>query len=198
MKKTLAGLTTNVINPFLMSFIVIVLLAFKGTDSTAAAVKWASIATALSVLPVLAVVVFLVRRKKLDGIFANPRWQRTGIYLLASALGAIGCGLLWYLKAPELLVATFLAGFAAIVIFMWINLSWKISLHTAFMAGAAAILIIIFGAAAAWTVLLLPPVAWARMELKQHSLMQVAAGTLIAAAVVVAIFWGYGLVGNQA
>jgi hypothetical protein len=198
MKKTLAGLTTNVINPFLMSFIVIVLLAFKGTDSAAAAVKWASIATALSVLPVLVVVFFLVRRKKLDGIFVNPRWQRTGIYLLASALGAIGYGLLWYLEAPALLVATFAAGFAAIVIFMWINLSWKISLHTAFLAGAVAILIIVYGVAATWTVLLLPPVAWARMELKQHSLMQVAAGTLIAAAVVVGIFWGYGLVGNQA
>jgi membrane-associated phospholipid phosphatase len=198
MKKTLAGLTTNVLNPFLTSFIVFVLLSFKGTDSAAAAVKWASIATALSVLPVLAVVVYLVRRKKLDGIYSNPRWQRTGIYLLASTLGAIGYGLLWYLKAPELLVATFAAGFVAIVIFMWINLSWKISLHTAFMAGTAAILIIVYGAAAAWTVLLLPPVAWARMELKQHSLTQVVVGTLIAAAVVVGIFLGYGLVGNQA
>jgi hypothetical protein len=195
MRKTLAKLTTNVLNPFLLSFIIIVLLAFKGTDSVAAAVKWASISTALSVLPVLAVVVYLVRRRKLDGIFENPRRQRTGIYLLASALGAIGYGLLWYLEAPVLLVATFAAGFTAIVIFMCINFFWKISLHTAFLAGAVSVLIIVYGATATWTVLLLPPVVWARMELRQHSVMQVVAGAVVAAAVVVGIFWGYGLVG---
>jgi hypothetical protein len=195
MKKILARLTTNVLNPFVASFVVIVLLAFKGTDTAATAIKWASIAIVLSVLPVLAVGVYLVRRKKLNGFFENPRQQRTVVYLLASALGAIGYGLLWYLKAPELLLATFSAGFASIVIFMWINLYWKISLHTAFMAGAVAILIIVYGAVAAWTVLLLPPVAWARIELKQHSIMQVAAGIVITAALVVGIFWGYGLVG---
>lgn len=197
MKDTLARLTTNVLNPFLTGFIVIVLLAFKGTDNAAAAVKWASVSTALSVLPVLAVVIYLVRRKKLDGVFENPRRQRTGIYLLASALGAIGYGLLWSLKAPELLVATFAAGLAAIVIFTGINLIWKISVHSAFMAGAAAILIIVYGVAAAWTVILLPPIAWARMALKQHSALQVAAGAVIAAAIVVAVFWGYGMVGSQ-
>jgi hypothetical protein len=197
MKETLARLTTNALNPFLMGFIVIVLLAFKGTDNAAEAVKWASISTALSVLPVLAVVIYLVRRKKLDGVFMNPRRQRTGIYLLASALGATGYGLLWYLKAPELLVATFAAGLAAIVIFTGINLIWKISVHTGFMAGAVAILTIVYGAAAAWTVILLPPVAWARMELKQHSALQATAGALIAAAIVVGVFWGYGMMGNQ-
>jgi hypothetical protein len=195
MKETLAKLTTNVLNPFLTCFIVIVLLAFKGTYNAAVAVKWASISTALSVLPVLAVVIYLVRRKKLDGVFDNPRRQRFGIYLFASVLGAVGYGLLWYLQAPELLVATFAAGLGAIVIFAGINFIWKISLHTAFLAGAVAILIIVYGAVAAGTVILLPPVAWARIELKQHSVLQVASGTIIAAAIVVAIFWGYGMVG---
>jgi membrane-associated phospholipid phosphatase len=195
MKETLARLTTNILNPFLTSFVVIVLLAFKGTDNAAEAVKWASISVVLSLLPVLAVVVYLVRRKKLDGFFSNPRPQRTGVYLLASALGALGYGLLWYLEAPELLVATFAAGLGSVVVFTVINLIWKISLHTAFLAGAAAILIIVYGAAAAGMVILLPPVAWARIALKQHSIVQVMAGAIIAAAIVLAVFWGYGLFG---
>jgi membrane-associated phospholipid phosphatase len=195
MKETLARLTTDILNPFLTGFIVIVLLAFKGTDSIAAAAKWASISTALSVLPVLAVVACLVRRKKLDGFYANPRPQRTGIYLLASAFGALGYSLLWYLEAPELLVATFAAGLASIVIFAGINLVWKISLHMAFLAGAVVILLIVYGVAAVGTLILLPFVAWSRMVLKQHSLLQTAAGALIAAAIVLGVFWGYGLVG---
>jgi hypothetical protein len=195
MKETLARLTTNILNPFLTGFIVIVLLAFRGTDSAATAIKWASISTSLSVLPVLLAVFYLVRRNKLDGFFSNPRPQRTGIYLIASAFGALGYGLLWYLKAPELLVATFAAGLSAIVIFAGINLLWKISLHMAFLSGAVVILIIVYGVAAVGTLALLPPVAWSRMVLKQHSALQTAAGAFIAAGIVSGIFWGYGLVG---
>lgn len=195
MRETLAKLTTNVLNPFLASFVIIMLLAFRDTASTTEALKWAAISIALSVLPVLATVIYLVRRKKLDGIFVNPRQQRTVIYFLASALGAVGYLLLWYFKAPELLAVTFATGLAAIVVFMGINFCWKISLHTAFVSGAVVVLIIVYGAIAAWTALLLPPVAWARMELKQHSVVQVAAGAVLAAVIVVGVFWGYGVVG---
>jgi membrane-associated phospholipid phosphatase len=195
MKETLAKLTTNILNPFLICFVVIVLLAFTGSDNAIEAVKWASIATALSVLPVLVVVLFLVRRKKLDGVFGNTRRQRIGLYLLATALGAMGFGLMLYLNAPFQLWETFAAGLAAILIFMGVNLFWKISLHTAFIAGAVTILIIVYGAAVAWVVILLPPVAWARVALKQHSWLQAVAGAIIAAVVVGMVFWGYGIGG---
>jgi membrane-associated phospholipid phosphatase len=195
MRETLARLTTNIINPFLTSFIVMVLLAFHDTAGTGEALKWAAISLVLSVLPILGVVLCLVWRKRLDGIFVNPRQQRKVIYLIASALGAVGFLVLRYCGGTGLLEATFAAGLAAIVVFMLINLFWKISLHTAFVSGAVAVLIIVYGAAAAWTVVLLPPVAWARMALKQHSAVQVAAGAVLAAAIVTAVFWGYGVVG---
>ncbi len=195
MKETLAKLTTNIFNPFLASLVVLFLLAFRDTAGTAEALKWASISVALSVLPVLVVVIYLVKSKRLDGVFVNPRRQRTTIYLVASALGAIGYGVLRYCGGPELLYIAFAAGLASIIIFMIINLFWKISLHTAFMSGAVAVLIIIYGAAAAWTVILLLPVAWARIALKQHSMVQVAAGAALAAAIVAGVYWGYGVVG---
>lgn len=195
MRETLAKLTTNIINPFLMSFIVIVLLSFRGAESTGEALKWAAIALAFSVLPVLATIYYLVRRKKLDGFYANPRRQRTGLYLLASVLAAAGYVTLWRLGAPVLLVATFAAGLASIVVFSVVNLFWKISLHTAFMTGAAAVLIIAYGAAAAWTVLLIPLVTWARITLKQHTPLQAGLGAILAAGIVTGVFWGYGLIG---
>jgi membrane-associated phospholipid phosphatase len=194
MKETLARLITNVLNPFLVGLVIIVMLAFEGTDTTAEALKWAAIALALSVLPVLAAVIYLVKRKKLDGVFENPRWQRTAVYLLAVALGIFGWWLLGHLNAPEELEATFAAGAAAVLVFTIINLFWKISLHTAFIAGAAAILILVYGAMGFWLAVLLPPVAWARVELRQHSWRQVTAGAAIAAAIVVLIFWGYGAI----
>jgi len=193
MKETAARLITNIINPFLVSFAVIVPLAFEGADSTGAALKWAGIALAFSVLPVLATVLCLVRRKMLDGVFANPRRQRTIVYIVACVLAGAGYGLLWYLGAPVALVATFAAGLASIAIFMAVNLLWKISLHTAFIAGAVTILVVVYGAMAAWTVPLLFPVAWARAVLKQHTPAQTVAGAALAVAIVLAVFRGYGV-----
>ncbi len=195
MSERLAKLTSNVLNPFLLSFVVIILLAFRDAAGTAEALKWAVISIALSVLPVFIIVVCLARRKKLDGIFVNPRHQRHRLYLLASVLAVIGWGVLWYFGAPELLVAAFTAGLAAIVVFMSINAFWKISLHTAFMAASVTVVVMVYGAVAAWTFLLLPPVAWARIEMKQHSPAQVAAGALLAAAIVAVVFWGSGVAG---
>jgi membrane-associated phospholipid phosphatase len=195
MRKRLARLISNILNPFLVSGIVTVLLAVKATSSVADAVKWALISLALSVLPIFTVVIYLVRKKKLDGFFANPREQRYIVYILASIMGAIGCCLLWYLDAPELLAAAFTAGLIAIVIFTGINYFWKISVHTAFMAASVAVIIMVYGAAAAWVFVFLPMIVWSRIESKQHSLAQVIAGGLLAAAIVVGVFWGFGVVG---
>jgi membrane-associated phospholipid phosphatase len=195
MRETLAKLTTNALNPFLASFVVMVLLAFRDTASTGEALKWASVTIVLSVLPVLGVVLYLVKIKKLDGVFVNPRQQRTALYLLAIGLGAIVYVVLRWCGGPKSLEAVFAAGLAAVIVFMIVNLYWKISLHTAFIAGAVAVLIIVYGVAAAWTVVLLPPVAWARITLNQHTAVQVVMGAIISAAIVTVVFWGYGLVG---
>src|SRR4030067_680531 len=103
MRERLARLTSNIHNPFLVSFGVIVLLAFESPPTPGAALKWAAIAVGLSVLPVFIVVVYLVRRKKLDGIFVNPRNQRTKIYLLATFLAVVACAVLVSLEARTLL-----------------------------------------------------------------------------------------------
>ena len=195
MRERIARLISNVLNPFLITAVIIVLLSFKNAASVADALKWAAISLAISVLPVLVAVAWLVRRKKLDAYYDNTRKQRYVIYILSSILGAIGCGLMWGLKAPELLAVTFTTGFAELVVFMGINFYWKISLHMAFVAGAATILCLVYGVVVIWTLAFLPLVAWARIELKQHSITQVTTGAILAAVIVVAIFAGFGLVG---
>jgi membrane-associated phospholipid phosphatase len=194
MRERTARLISGILNPFLISAVVIVLLSFKDSPSTVDALKWAGISLVISVLPVLAIVAWLVRRNKIDAFYDNTRQQRYTVYILASVLGVIGCGLMWGLKAPELLVATFTVGFAELVVFMGINFYWKISLHMAFIAGAVTLLCLVYGVVAVWTLLFLPLVAWARIQLKQHSIAQVTIGAVLAAAIAVAIFARFGLV----
>jgi len=194
MRKRLAKLTSNVLNPFLVSLLVIILLSFKSTSSTSDALKWSLISLALGTLPVFLVIVYLARNQKLEGIFISTRRQRTKIYLLASICAVVGCVILSYLGAPLVLVATFVAGLSAIVAFMCINLLWKISLHSAFVAASVTILVILYGVIGATTAVLIPLIGWARIELEHHSLSQVATGALLAALIASVVFYLFGLV----
>jgi hypothetical protein len=188
MKTKLAKLTSNVLNPFVVSAIVLVLLSFTFAASASEAVKWSLISIALSVVPVFAVVLYLVYKHKLDGLFINPRQQRNKIYLLAIAIAILSYVVLDLMGAPPILTAVFAAGLIETFIFMGINLLWKISIHTAFITGSVTILTIIFGAAGAWSAVLIPPVAWSRIEMKFHSPAQIVGGALISAAVVTVVF----------
>ncbi len=194
MRERIANLTSNILNPFLVSFVLILLLSFKSTSSALDAVKWLLVSIAISILPVFSVVIYLVRKQRLENLFINVRKQRTKIYLVAGVCASIGSIIFPYLGAPPILRAAFIAGLSAIVIFMCVNLLWKISLHTAFVTASVAVLIILYGSLTVVTVVLVPLIAWSRIELRHHSLAQVAAGALLAALVVVVVFYLFGLV----
>ncbi len=194
MRKRIANLTSNILNPFLVSLVLILLLSFESTSSVPDALKWSLISIALSILPVFLVIIYLVRNGRLDGISIRVRGQRTEIYWLAGACAGAGCFILHYFGAPPILVAIFVAGLSAVAIFMCINAWWKISLHTAFIAALITVLVILYGWLAAITVVLIPLMSWARIELKYHSLAQVATGAPLAALIVVVVFYLFGLV----
>ena len=194
MRERIASLTSNILNPFLVSLILILLLSLKSASSALDAVKWSLISIAVSILPVFSVIIYLVRKQKLESPFINVRKQRTKIYLLAGVCAGVGCIILPYLGAPKELMATFVAGLSAVVVFMCVNLLWKISLHTALVTASVTVLIILYGSIAAVTVVLVPLIAWSRIELKHHSLAQVTAGALLAALIVVVVFYLFGLV----
>ncbi len=193
-RKQIANLTSNILNPFSVSLIIILLLSFESTYTTLDALKWSLILIAVSILPVFLVVVYLARRGRLDGIFTSVRKQRTKIYLLAGVCAVVGGVIITYLGAPLVLRATFVAGLSAIVVFMCVNLLWKISLHIAFVAASATILVILYGLIGAISVAFLPLIAWARIESGHHSPAQVAAGATLAAAIVVVAFYLFGLI----
>lgn len=187
-RKRIANLISNILNPFLVSLILILLLSFKATSNVLDALKWALVLTAFSVVPVYLAIIYLVRSGRLDNVFTNVRRQRTKIYLLAGGWAAAGCVVLLYLKAPPRLMATSVAGLSTAIIFMCINLWWKISLHTAFIAASVTLLVILYGWVAVVAIVLIPLMFWARMELKRHSLAQVVAGALLSTLIVAVVF----------
>ena len=192
-RERIANLTSSILNPFLVSLIAIFLLSFESTPSAIDALKWVLVLVAIGILPLFFAGIYLVRRGSLDSIFTSVRRQRTKLYLAAIVCAGVGYGVLLALKAPLMLEAAFATGLSAMVIFMGINLWWKMSLHTAFTAGLVTILIFVYGWIAAIAIVLVPMVAWARVELKYHSVAQAVAGALLAALIVIVAFYLFGL-----
>ena len=187
-RQRLANLLSNILSPFLVSLAILALLAFNSTLSPFDALRWVVIAVLLSVLPIFLGIFYLVRSGRLDAVFTNVREQRTKIYLLAGLWAIVGYIILRYLGAPKTLLATFTAGLLTAAIFMFINLWWKISLHTALVAAAVTLLVMLYGWIAMVTVVLVPLIGWARIELEFHSLAQVTTGALLEALIVIMVF----------
>ena len=192
-RKQIANLTSNILNPFLVSLVIILLLSFESASGTLDALKWSLILAAIGILPVFLAIVYSVRKGRLDSIFTGVRQQRSRVYAVSGVCAAIGYLVLFYYKGPFMLQVAFITGPLAAIIFLVINLWWKISLHTACIAALVTVLVLLYGWMGTVAVVLALIVAWARLELKQHSLVQVAVGALLAAIIVVAAFHLFGL-----
>ncbi len=193
-RKQIANLTSNILNPFLVGLVVILLLSFESTSSILDALKWSLILTAVGILPVLLVIIYLVQTGGLDSIFTHAREERTKLYLLAGICIIVSGIILLQFGAPLMLVAAFITALIEILVFISINLWWKISVHTAFIAALVTILVILYGPIAAVSAVLLPLIAWARIKLRHHSLAQVTTGALLATLIVIMVFYFFGLV----
>ncbi len=193
MRKRIANLTSVILHPIVLMLVMLFLLSLASLPSTLEAIKWTLISVALSILPVLLALVYLVRSGRLDSVFTIVRRQRTKAYLLAGICSIAGCIILALLGAPSILVAAFAAGLSTTLIFMFINLRWKISLHTALVGASVTVLVILYGWLALVTAALVPLTVWSRIELNHHSLAQGATGALLASLIVVTVFYPFVL-----
>jgi membrane-associated phospholipid phosphatase len=188
-KYRLANLTSNILNPFLVGVALIVLFSFKATATTGEAVKWALLTASVGLLPLTVIIIYLLRQGKLDDFFISAREQRTRIYLMGTVSTVAGLILLSRLQAPQILLSGFIAAISVMVIFMLINLWWKISVHTGFIAASSAILVMLYGWAAAATIALIPLTAWSRVKLDRHSLAQAIGGAVLATVIAIIVYY---------
>ncbi len=184
----IARLTSNIFNPFLLCVTLIIIIATISSSSFPEAVKWSLLSVGMGLLPVFLVLLYLLRKGKVDNFFVTAREQRYTIYLIGCLSSGAGCLIMFLLDAPSVLIAGFATGASTAVLFAVINLWWKISLHTAIASASSVMLVLLFGWAAAAALVIIPLTAWARIELKCHSFKQTFFGALLAAALVLLMF----------
>ena len=138
-----------------------------------------AIATIFGAVLPLSSTYYLVRKGTIPDIYASDRSTRTEPFLWAMAAYLMGVICLLWFKAPFAVTALMACYFGNAIVMLFITLSWKISIHMVGVMGPLTALIFQLGSRIAPLLLLLIPVAWARLELKAHNKMQIAAGVVL-------------------
>jgi len=130
------------------------------------------------VLPVL--IIFYQRRSGIvKEMMVNERDERTKPFLGAISSYVLGSLALVYLEAPVAMVYLMACYLVNSIFMMIITLRYKISIHASGVAGPVTFLVHQYGMRLWPLTLVMVVVGWARLELRMHTVGQVAWGVLV-------------------
>lgn len=178
-KRKWASFISNVTIPPLIAVLMFSLINYS-LLSRFPFVALTSITTLFAAIVPLCTLLMWERRAnaKLD-LDIPARTDRNHPLLFASASYLIGTVVLVAGHAPLLTTVVMFGYFAGTLFLFFINLYWKISIHTMGIAGPTTVLVFVFGYWGALLGLLLPPVIWSRVYLKKHTIAQAITGAIL-------------------
>jgi hypothetical protein len=190
----IAALISDWLSPLAVGLIILALLSFHSASSFSYALKWFFLVVGLCFLPVFLIALYLVKTGRMDALFSNRRHQRHRIYVVGLFFSVITISVLTWAHAPAMIIAGMVSGLASVVTFAFINLWWKISVHSSVATSLVVVLFILYGWWATPSLVLPPAMGWARVTLTQHTVWQVMVGSALSAAIVLATFFQYGVI----
>ncbi len=120
----------------------------------------------------------MLSRGRVSDLDVTQRHERLIPFITALGGAAAACGYLYYIEAPQLLLRFATAHMAVMTLVFLITLYWKISVHSAGIAGVATF----FSSALGFPLIALAPVllvGWSRVHLGRHTVGQVFAGGML-------------------
>jgi membrane-associated phospholipid phosphatase len=113
----------------------------------------------------------------------NVGARRPRLLVLAFIIASVAAGLilLLVLDAPRLLTGYLAFMLGSVAVLAVITTVWKISIHCAVAAGSVTILALTYGPLVLLGYALVAVLGWARVEVKDHTVAQVVAGSLLGA-----------------
>ncbi len=191
---TLAHLISNTIHPIVLpiiSFWILMQYGF-GEPVPNRYVYLLIVAVFCSIVPAL-VVIILKKMGKVNDYDISQRENRSLPFLIGVAGYFLGALMLYLLNAPPIIVGFMLCYAINTMFIFFITLVWKISVHVTSLGGPVAAMTYVFGLQSLWLLLLMPPLAWARVRLKAHTPMQTIAGGMLGfSATLLELVWWFG------
>ncbi len=172
-----AKILSDVANPVFGGIFVVGLLMLRIIPNPVDAMKWMLITVALTAIPTMGYVLYLVRTGYLIDIYMPEREKRLKPISVISVWLIISLGILKLIHAPNAMLLMLVAVIMQVGVLGVITVLWKISFHSAAIIAVATIAALIPKPTPAWVLIaLVPLVGWARVRLKRHTPMQVIAG----------------------
>lgn len=176
-----ARIISTVLNPFVTSLTLFVILAdARSNGSHDFWILLFNSAFFTSIAPMLFIFA-LYATGRISDLDISVRAERERVFIVFVILYALGALDLWLIHAPVIMTAS-MAGYAAsLLIVQWITRYWKISTHALGITAPLVAFTVLFGDRPLPFYILIPLIGWSRIYLRAHTLLQVIAGTLLAA-----------------
>ena len=186
-RRTVARAITEVLAPVVLIFVVLLVVAIHATGDWLRGL-WMGLLAAFFAggLPYL-VLITLVRRGRLADRHLSLRHERPAMMLFGLVSVSVGLWAMNALGAPGELLALVIAMVAGVAVALAISSFWKISIHTACVAGTVTVLAMLVHPVLALLAPLVVATAWARVALRDHTAAQVIAGAVVGAGVAAAV-----------
>jgi membrane-associated phospholipid phosphatase len=177
-----------IFHPLLIGLPTLIIAMVSRGSSFWGAVLWTILATGIVNLPVALLIGWGVRTGKYSDASVSIRQQRTSVYLVGIACMVLLSIILYFGKAPQIMIACLVAAVVSIILGFGINRYTKISLHSAAIAGCATVLLLTVPPIGIFATVCAPLVAWARIHLKHHTPFQILIGWMVPMLSVIVIF----------
>ncbi|HDQ73244.1 MAG TPA: hypothetical protein ENN19_14300 [Chloroflexi bacterium] len=141
----------------------------------------------LAILFPLMYLIYLLRKGLVSDLDVQLREQRIKPMLFTVACGGLACSALRIGRAPRQMSTLAVGLWVQTAALFVITLRWKISVHCAAATAAAAVVWMLKGTSIPLLVGV-PLIAWSRLRLKRHTLMQTVFGTLLGFVVFLPVF----------
>ncbi len=170
----LARAVSNVFSPVVIA--VLVLWLVGDAVGTLTGWLWLGLYLLVGVGVPTAYVAWLAKTGRVTDFDLRRRDQRLKPFMLSLACMLLVWAVLWLGQAPAAIHMLVTVGLVQGLALFVVTLAWKISLHTAGVATFAALACVIHGVLAVPLLGLIPLVAWSRVCLRRHTLMQTICG----------------------
>jgi len=198
---TVAKGISRVMNPFLLSVVVLLLVTYVGSNDLRVFLGWVLIVL-FFVVGVPLTYIYIKSPRTGSGakqiqhplVFFREHRREISVIGIISALPCIL--LLIFLEAPSLLVATLVALLGTSLAVGLVNMFYRASYHLALVTIVVIVAVLIWGQTFPFVLAAIPLVGWARYSLEQHSPSQLAAGFGLSVVIGAATLYSFGLLGS--
>jgi len=192
----LARWISRLFSPPVLTLPPLVAASFRRASNLFVGTGWFLLSSIFSVVVPALVVLWELRRGGISDWHISDRRQRLKPSILAAAsIGSlVPLAVIISLGGPIELLAVYVTGLVLVVLSLVITSVWKISQHALSIATSTTALCALIGTLAVPLLLLIPLIAWARVRLKAHTVLQVLAGAGMGAVTTLACFRLFGLV----